>query len=213
MHVRQLLIISSLILVGNVALGADLDRDDVPSDCHSACDPLVSISQRCDRQTDNDAAEARCICRANNASSIIPRCEACIAQYRLDNPSDNDNGDDDNIDDSGPHDNDAYDILTACNLSTTSYTPSSTSHRARRQPSTSSAHRSSSTHHPPSSSSHTGKPHSTSSVRHSSSAHHSPSSSSHTGKPHSTSSVHHSSSSHRSSTSAHSPTRSPRYGQ
>ncbi|KAL3435478.1 hypothetical protein BDV09DRAFT_194902 [Aspergillus tetrazonus] len=59
MHVRQLLIISSLILAGNVAFGADLDPDDVPSGCHSACDPLVSISQRCDRQTDNDAAEAR----------------------------------------------------------------------------------------------------------------------------------------------------------
>ncbi|KAL4756670.1 putative GPI anchored protein [Aspergillus foveolatus] len=64
MHVRQLLIISSLILAGNVAFGADLDRDDVPSDCHSACDPLVSMSQRCDRQTDDDAAEASTAHRA-----------------------------------------------------------------------------------------------------------------------------------------------------
>lgn len=112
MHVRQLLIISSLILAGNVAFGADLDQDDVPSGCHSACDPLVSISQRCDRQTDNDAAEARCICRANNASSIITRCEACIAQYRSDNPPDNDNGDDDNTDDGGPHDNGKWIMLS-----------------------------------------------------------------------------------------------------
>ncbi|KAL4988920.1 hypothetical protein BDW68DRAFT_176420 [Aspergillus falconensis] len=110
MRVQKLLTISSLILAGNVAFGADLDRDDVPSDCHSACDPLVSISQQCDRQNDNDEAEARCICEADNATSLIPQCEACIAEYS---------------NDSDPHDNDAYDMLTACSLHTTSYTPSS----------------------------------------------------------------------------------------
>ncbi|KAL5049430.1 hypothetical protein BDW71DRAFT_160535 [Aspergillus fruticulosus] len=90
MRVQKLLTISSLILAGNVAFGADLDRDDVPSDCHSACDPLVSISQQCDRQNDNDEAEARCICEADNATSLIPQCEACIAEYSNDSdPHDN----------------------------------------------------------------------------------------------------------------------------
>ncbi|KAL4740546.1 hypothetical protein BDV11DRAFT_185096 [Aspergillus similis] len=105
MHVQQFLIISSLILAGNVAFGADLDQNDVPSDCHSACDTLISISQQCDNQTDDDAAEARCICGANDASSIIPQCEACIAQYRSGNPPDNDNGNVDNTNGTGPHDN------------------------------------------------------------------------------------------------------------
>ncbi|RDW92845.1 putative GPI anchored protein [Aspergillus mulundensis] len=131
MRLQQLFTVSSFILAGNVAFGADLDRNDLPSDCHSACDPLVSISQRCDRQSDDDADEARCICDADDAQTIIPRCEACIAQYRSDHPQDNDNDGDDNDDDdddnndTGPHDNDAYDMLTACNLQTTSYQPSS----------------------------------------------------------------------------------------
>ncbi|KAL4904411.1 hypothetical protein BDW74DRAFT_178988 [Aspergillus multicolor] len=132
MRLQQLFTVSSLILAGNIASGADIYRNDVPTDCHSACDPLMSISQRCDRQHVDSASEAQCICDADDARNIISRCEACTAQYRSNHPQgDNDNDGDDNDDDdddnsdTGPHDNDAYDMLTACSLQTTSYQPSS----------------------------------------------------------------------------------------
>jgi hypothetical protein len=97
MRARQLFVLISLVLVGNVAL-ADLDRSDVPEPCNWVCQSVVSASERCDNQTSDDSAEMQCMCDMDQASTQIPLCEACIAQYRADNPS-GDDGDDD------PHDN------------------------------------------------------------------------------------------------------------
>lgn len=97
MHARQLFVLFGLILVGNVAL-ADLEQSDVPEPCNSACQSVVSASGRCDNETSDDSAEMQCMCDMDQASTQIPLCEACIAQYRADNPS----GDED---DNDPHDN------------------------------------------------------------------------------------------------------------
>ena len=51
-------------------------------------------------QDNNDTAELNCICQAQNANTLFPTCEACVAQF------DNDNDDDDNDDDNNDDNND-----------------------------------------------------------------------------------------------------------
>ncbi len=108
MRPQLFLFISSLLLLGHVAL-ADLEQSDVPDACYSACGAVVRASRRCDRNTHNDTAEMQCMCNMRRASTVIPRCEACIAQYRRDHPKDEDydgdGDDDDDDDDNDPHDN------------------------------------------------------------------------------------------------------------
>ncbi|OGM46459.1 GPI anchored protein [Aspergillus bombycis] len=123
MRTVQLLALSGLMLMSNVAMGAELDRDDVPNRCWEVCGPVVGIAHKCDNMHDNDRAEMKCICDWNQAPSLIPLCEACIAQYRSERNNRDDDDDDDDDDDRNPHHNDAYDILTSCSLSTTSYNP------------------------------------------------------------------------------------------
>ncbi|KAL4795019.1 hypothetical protein BDV19DRAFT_389677 [Aspergillus venezuelensis] len=159
MRIQPLLAFTTFLLAGKLAITAELDPDDVPHPCHSACDPVVSIAQECDRRNDNDTSGMDCICGSDQADTQIPRCEACIAQYRTDHPQDEDNdGDDDDDgdsdnDDADPHDNDAYDILTSCGFDTTSYAPTSSSdgggggsssHSSSASPSSNSASHSSS---------------------------------------------------------------------
>lgn len=109
--------ISSILLLGDVAL-ADLDQSDVPDACHSACSAVVRASRRCDRNTHNDTAEMQCVCNMSQASIVIPRCEACIAQYRQDQPRDDDydgdDDDDDDDDDNDPHDNGKWSYSSRC---------------------------------------------------------------------------------------------------
>jgi hypothetical protein len=111
MRFRQFLALSSLMLAGNLALAAELDRDDVPDMCRTVCEPVVSAAARCDRDNDNDTSEMNCICNSDQADTRVPQCEACIAQYRSDHPRDDDydgsdeeDGDEDD-DDADPHDN------------------------------------------------------------------------------------------------------------
>lgn len=56
---------------------------------------------------DNDNAELQCICNATNANTLIPNCEACVAQY----DTDTDDDDDDSV-----NDNDVREVLTRCNF-------------------------------------------------------------------------------------------------
>ncbi|KAE8344760.1 hypothetical protein BDV24DRAFT_9561 [Aspergillus arachidicola] len=121
MRTAQLLALSGLMLMSNVAMGAELDHDDVPNRCWDVCGPVVGIAHKCDNMHDSDRAEMKCICDWKQATSLIPLCEACIAQYRSER--NNRDHDDDDDDDRDPHHNDAYDILTSCSLSTTSYNP------------------------------------------------------------------------------------------
>ncbi|KAH8430803.1 putative GPI anchored protein [Aspergillus melleus] len=133
MRATQLLALSGLMLAGKVAVAAELDRDDVPNRCWDVCGPVVGTAHRCDGMHDRDRAEMDCICDWNQAPSLVPLCEACIADYRADRNNTNrdrhydeehdlfDDDDDDDDDDRDPHHNDAYDILRSCSFSTTSY--------------------------------------------------------------------------------------------
>ncbi|CEN60679.1 hypothetical protein ASPCAL03114 [Aspergillus calidoustus] len=143
MRFRQFLALSSLMLAGNLALAAELDRDDVPDMCRTVCEPVVSAAARCDRDNDNDTSEMNCICNSDQADTRVPQCEACIAQYRSDHPRDDDydgsdeeDGDEDD-DDADPHDNDAYDILTSCDFTTTTYAPAGRSNNGSVSPTSS----------------------------------------------------------------------------
>ncbi|KAK1139452.1 hypothetical protein N8T08_000731 [Aspergillus melleus] len=137
MRATQLLALSGLMLASKVAVAAELDRDDVPNRCWDVCGPVVGTAHRCDGMHDRDRAEMDCICDWNQAPSLVPLCEACIADYRADRNNtnrdrhydeehdlfddDDDDDDDDDRDDRDPHHNDAYDILRSCSFSTTSY--------------------------------------------------------------------------------------------
>jgi hypothetical protein len=47
--------------------------------------------------TDDDAAELACICRAPNAATLIPTCEACVAEFDQDDTD----ADDVSVDENG----------------------------------------------------------------------------------------------------------------
>ncbi|KAL2828044.1 hypothetical protein BDW59DRAFT_159997 [Aspergillus cavernicola] len=115
MHAQRVLALSSLLLVGKLVLAAELDLDDVPTSCNSACDPTVTLAQRCDRQNNNDTTEMECICNADGSRAQVPHCEACIAQYRQDHPRDDDEdgNDDEDVDDDDddPHNNGRRDLF------------------------------------------------------------------------------------------------------
>ncbi|KAE8383776.1 hypothetical protein BDV26DRAFT_1260 [Aspergillus bertholletiae] len=104
MRIAQLLALSGLMLMSNVAIGAELEHEDVPDRCWRYCGQVVGIAHKCDHMYDNDAAEMRCICDWRQAPSLVPLCEACIAQYRSE-------------------DNKAHDILTSCSFSAIGYNP------------------------------------------------------------------------------------------
>ena len=114
MRVHQLLALSGLMLMSNVAAGAKLEHDDVPNRCWNVCGPVVGIANKCDgMHHDNDSAEIKCICDWNQAPSLVPLCEACIAEYRSSNNTtsthDHDNDDDHDDDNDTDHDNDRND--------------------------------------------------------------------------------------------------------
>ncbi|RYP74905.1 hypothetical protein DL769_003911 [Monosporascus sp. CRB-8-3] len=75
------------------ALGAaenTVDRDDVPSACVGTCQPAIDLSQRCDRETDNDDNYRRCVCDAQDAQLQLNQCAACVRENRMPDPDDND---------------------------------------------------------------------------------------------------------------------------
>lgn len=109
MRALQFLALSGLMLASNIALAAELDRDDVPDRCWDVCSPVVGIAQQCDNtHRDDDRAEMNCICNSNRAPTLVPLCEACISQFRNDtrNGTHHDDDDDHDHDDHRrPHDN------------------------------------------------------------------------------------------------------------
>jgi hypothetical protein len=55
---------------------------------------------------DDDRAELECVCRAQNANTLIPTCEACVAQFdRRDNDDNDRDRDDNDRDDRNDNDN------------------------------------------------------------------------------------------------------------
>ncbi|KAF7113758.1 hypothetical protein CNMCM5793_004813 [Aspergillus hiratsukae] len=91
MRPLQLLALSGLLLASNIAL-ADKFDDNVPARCWDVCGPVVGMARQCDNMHrggdddgDDDAddrAEMRCICDWNQAPTLVPLCQACIAQNR-----------------------------------------------------------------------------------------------------------------------------------
>ncbi|PKX96470.1 putative GPI anchored protein [Aspergillus novofumigatus IBT 16806] len=119
MRPLQFLALSGLMLASNVALAAELERDDVPNRCWDVCSPVVGIAQQCDNtHRDDDRAEMNCICDWNQAPTLVPLCEACISQFRNDTRNGTRNDNDRDNDRDNDH---AYDILTSCSFSTTTY--------------------------------------------------------------------------------------------
>lgn len=82
MQLQKLFALSTLALLGNVVgTLADLEADEVPKECKQVCDSVVQRSNQCDNETHDDRAEKECMCKLKDASSVIPRCEACVAKY------------------------------------------------------------------------------------------------------------------------------------
>ncbi|SJX65675.1 uncharacterized protein SRS1_21002 [Sporisorium reilianum f. sp. reilianum] len=94
MKLHLLLLIAFLALI--VKAQDEIDQNDFPPVCSSACQSLVSTMQRCDDTTDGDAAYLNCVCNSADASSLLPSCGACIRS----------NG--------GDADNDAIELALSC---------------------------------------------------------------------------------------------------
>lgn len=95
MQLQKFFALSSLVLLGNiVGTLADIEADEVPRQCQQVCDSIVQRSDHCDRTTNDDRAEKECMCKLQDASTVIPQCEACVAKYHSEVSDDND-----------PHDN------------------------------------------------------------------------------------------------------------
>ncbi|KAF2721255.1 hypothetical protein K431DRAFT_75389 [Polychaeton citri CBS 116435] len=96
------------IVIAGIVHAQDIDNNDVPTQCRSLCDPVVQLTQQCDSQNnDDDSGYINCVCNGQNASSIVPTCEACVAVY-------------------DESDNDVYDIVTSCSFTSATFTSGST---------------------------------------------------------------------------------------
>ncbi|EHK98486.1 hypothetical protein M7I_5690 [Glarea lozoyensis 74030] len=100
----QLIKISLLALLSGYAAAQDIDDNDVPTECRAVCQVVTQLTQQCDTQNnDIDSGYINCVCSYNNAASLIPACEACIANY----------------DTNDGHDNDVNDLIRSCSFTTT----------------------------------------------------------------------------------------------
>uniref|UniRef100_A0A2D3V9L8 Extracellular membrane protein CFEM domain-containing protein n=1 Tax=Ramularia collo-cygni TaxID=112498 RepID=A0A2D3V9L8_9PEZI len=68
----------------------EIERNDIPQECRSICEPVIDISRRCN--FDNDQRERDCICDvANNASfATCNECTLRYPQFFVDTDNDND---------------------------------------------------------------------------------------------------------------------------
>jgi hypothetical protein len=80
---RSFFIIAVLAIAASI-VAQDVDSSDIPSQCKSACAPVVSLTSTCDKSNNDDAAERRCICNDHRASRDIPNCAACLDKYSKD---------------------------------------------------------------------------------------------------------------------------------
>ncbi|KAF5017811.1 hypothetical protein F66182_10234 [Fusarium sp. NRRL 66182] len=110
----------------------NLDRDDVPRECTTICNPIVDLTRACDtdlRGDDNDREEDRlevqCVCTNDsfNVARIAALCANCIHQYA---PNNRDNDDDDDDDDIRDDTRDIDEILFTCGWASTTYVASAT---------------------------------------------------------------------------------------
>ncbi|KAI0439175.1 hypothetical protein F4803DRAFT_532181 [Xylaria telfairii] len=106
-------IIAGILLFATFGTTQDVDLDDVPRVCQQACQDITRLSDDCDRNNDDDAAERDCVCNADSAQQQASNCAACVkANVR------NGNGD-------GDADDDLSDLFRACGWNYADVTPSS----------------------------------------------------------------------------------------
>jgi hypothetical protein len=104
-----------------------LDRDDIPRECDTICNPIVDLTRACDtdlrgdRDRDEDRLEAQCVCTNDsfNVARVAALCADCIHQ--------NARRDDDDDDDDNDETQDIDDILYTCGFASTTYVASAAS--------------------------------------------------------------------------------------
>lgn len=87
MNFSKPLYLSALLLASfaSLAAAAEIDSDDVPSQCQEVCAPVVSLTASCDaRYDDDDRGEKNCICSDSTSATNIPLCASCISQFSHD---------------------------------------------------------------------------------------------------------------------------------
>ena len=80
-----------------------LDRDDIPRECDTICNPIVDLTRACDtdlrgdRDRDEDRLEAQCVCTNDsfNVARVAALCADCIHQNVRRDTDDDDNDNDD----------------------------------------------------------------------------------------------------------------------
>ncbi|CBY00982.1 hypothetical protein IAQ61_011881 [Plenodomus lingam] len=113
---QKLAIVSALAAL---VAAQDIGQDDIPRECTAICAPVVTLARDCDNRNENDPAELDCVCRAPGANTMIPACDACVAQFQRPDV------DDDN-DDIVPDVNDVREVLSRCSFTTASFNPAAT---------------------------------------------------------------------------------------
>ncbi|OOF96761.1 hypothetical protein ASPCADRAFT_129830 [Aspergillus carbonarius ITEM 5010] len=109
-----LLLTTTTLLPSISADDLELTPSDIPTPCWPVCGETVGITESCYHQyhhLSSSSQELSCICNWAEAPTLLPLCEACIANHRSEKG------------DSDVHDNEAYEILTSCSLSTTTWNP------------------------------------------------------------------------------------------
>ncbi|OQO03557.1 hypothetical protein B0A48_10221 [Cryoendolithus antarcticus] len=93
----------------SAVLAQDVETDDIPQRCRNVCASVVSLSQGCDTNDNDDTARLNCICTNPSASTEIPLCNACLTEVEND------------------PDNNVADIARSCSFASTTFASSLTS--------------------------------------------------------------------------------------
>lgn len=71
------------------ASAQDIDTSDYPAACQQYCAPVAARATACDINGDEDDDDNDdCVCNGQGMSTAIPRCDACVAPFRV--PGDDD---------------------------------------------------------------------------------------------------------------------------
>ncbi|KAK6428124.1 hypothetical protein LTR95_015737 [Oleoguttula sp. CCFEE 5521] len=64
----------------SAVLAQDVETDDIPQRCLSVGANVVSLSQGCDTNDNDDTARLQCVCTNPSASTEVPLCNACLTE-------------------------------------------------------------------------------------------------------------------------------------
>lgn len=89
----QINILVGTLLFATFGTTQDVDLDDVPRVCQQVCQDITRLSDDCDRNNNDDAAERDCVCNAESAQQQASNCAACV-KANLQNGNADDDADD-----------------------------------------------------------------------------------------------------------------------